>query len=307
MTADAFFKELKRIILTHPKPPSYIEKSENCEYCNHVYYSKNLIYCFDSLNCTDSLYLYDSYMCANSIDCDYGVEGQLCYECSDPFKCFNCDYLENCTFMRDSGYCYNCNNCQNVFGCVDLNNKSFCLFNRQLEEGEYREQVKKYQSCPPEKILQIVGDLKKRFPWTQTNEGNNSNTAYGNYMFYNKNCYFLFDASHNEDCAYLFDSFYTKNCLDAAYSGKGNELCYEVVDVDTSYNCDFMIYNDYCQDSSFCINSTGLKNCLGCVGLSQKQYCILNRQFTKEEYEQISTQIKQELKEKNLGWNDLIF
>ena len=41
MTAEAFFKELKRLINSQPKNPSHILNSENCEYGDQIYYSKN--------------------------------------------------------------------------------------------------------------------------------------------------------------------------------------------------------------------------------------------------------------------------
>ncbi len=307
MSANAFFQELNRLILSQPRPPLYIWKCENCEFSNHVYYSKNLLNSFDCTNCNDSTYLYDSYMSANCIDCDYAVESELCYESTDPFKCFNNAYLQDCARMRDSYYSYACANCHDVFGCVKLENKSFCIFNRQLTEEEYREKVKKFKELPPEKNLEMLDELKKRFPWTQTNAIGNENTTYGNFMWYNKNCYLVFDGAHNENSNYLYDSHYNKNCCDLTYSGQNNELCYESVDNDTLFNCDFMVYSDHSRDSAYCFNGTGLSNCLGCVGLERKQYCILNRQFTKEEYEVKSKQMLEELKKANLGWNELIF
>jgi hypothetical protein len=33
------------------------------------------------------------------------------------------------------------------------------------------------------------------------------------------------------------------------------------------------------------------KNCFGCVGLRNKEYCILNKQYTKEEYERLISNI----------------
>lgn len=307
MNANAFFQELKRLILSQPKPSLYLWKIENCEFSNHVYYSKNLLNSFDCTNCNDSIYLYDSYMSANCIDCDYAVESELCYESTDPFKCFNNAYLQDCERMRDSYFCYACTNCHDVFGCAKLENKSFCIFNRQFTEEEYREKVKKFLALPPEKNLEMLGELKKRFPWTQTNAISNENTTYGNFMWYNKNCYLVFDGAHNENSSYLYDSHYSKNCYDLTYSGKNNELCYESVDNDALFNSDYMVYSDHSRDSSYCFNCTGLANCLGCVGLERKQYCILNRQFTKEEYEVKSKQILEELKKANLGWNELIF
>jgi hypothetical protein len=37
----------------------------------------------------------------------------------------------------DSEYVINCNNCANCFGCIALENKSYCIFNKQYEPEEY--------------------------------------------------------------------------------------------------------------------------------------------------------------------------
>lgn len=306
MTADAFFKEFKRLVATQPKVPSHILNSEDCQYGDQIFYSKNLYTCFDCANCTDSLYLYDSYMCANCMDCDYSIESELCYECVDVYKSFNCEYLENCANMRDSSYCYICVDCHDVFGCSNLRNKSFCIFNRQFTEEEYKEKVKEFQALPAEKLLKMLEDLKQKYPWTQTNERNNENSPYGNYVYFNKNCYSCFDASRNQDCAYLYDSHRNTNSYDFTYSVEG-ELCYEAIDSGYLFNCDYLAYSAHCQESAYLFNCANVKNSLGCVGLTHKEYCILNRQLTKEEYEKLSTEIKLDLKNKNLGWADLMF
>lgn len=305
MTSETFFKELNRLIRSLPKSPSNVFNSESCEFGNNILYSKNLYYCFECANCTDSSYLFDCYMCANCIDCDYTVESELCYECVDAFKCFNCDYLENCAHMRDSSYSYSCVGCHDVFGCVSLTNKSFCIFNRQLTEEEYKQQVKKYKALPSEKILVMVEELKKRYPWTQTNEAHNENSEYGDYIYYNKNCYLCFDAAHDENCGYLYDSFYNKTCYDMTYGGQNVELSYQIVDSARIFNCNYVINSNNCQESSYLLNCFDVKNSLGCVGLSHKQYCILNRQFEKEEYEKVSKQIFDEFISKNVEWNDI--
>jgi len=48
---------------------------------------------------------------------------------------------------------------------------------------------------------------------------------------------------------------------------------------------------EYCHN---CFNSS---NCFGCVGLKKKQYCILNKQYTKEEYEELVPKIKKHMSE----------
>lgn len=307
MTGEAFIQELKKLLTTFPKPPLHIESSENCQFSNMIWSSKNVSYCFDCAQCTDCIYLYDSFLTANCVDCDYAVESELCYESVDPFKAFNCNYVNYCSNTQDASFCDNCWNCHDLFGCVNLVNKSFCIFNRQLTEEEYKEKVKAYKTWPAEKVLAVVEDLKTRFPLTQTIGAHNTNSDYGNYVHYNKNCFLCFDAAHNENCAYLYDSFTSKMSFDMTYGGKNVELGYEIIDCPQLFNCSFMVYCKNCADSAYLFNCFGVKNSLGCVGLRYKEYCILNRQLRKEEYEKVSKQILQDLTVENIGWNGLYY
>jgi len=306
MTADTFFKELNKLLTRYPKALPNIANSENSDYGEHLAYCKNMYIAFDCANSTDSMYVYDSFIAKNCVDCDYAVESELCYEGVDPIKSYNSDYLEYSVNMRDSAYAANCVNCHDVFGCVNLQNKSFCIFNRQLSEEEYRQKVTEYKKWPPEKVLAMVEELKKRYPVTQTHETHNQNSAYGNYSDFNKNCYMCFDGSHSENSGYLYDSHHNISCYDAA-SSYHNELSYENTDGTKVYNSAYTVLSNNVQDSSYTFNCSNVKNCIGCVSLSNKQYCILNRQFTKEEYETVSKQILEVLKEKNAGWENIKF
>jgi len=305
MNTKTFFSELQRLIDNFPQTTPDIFNSEDCDYTDKIYYCKNLSFSFDDANCEESSFLYDSYLSNNCLDCDYSVESELCYECVDVFRCFNGNYLENCSKVRDSWYSYNCVNCANVFGCANLQNKSFCIFNRQFSEEEYKERLSKYASLPADKILKILSDLKGTYPLTQTIEGNNENSSYGNYVFYDKNCYLCFDAAHDENCAYLYDSFYNKFCLDMTYGSQNNELSYEIVDSSRMFNCNFAVRSNNCSDCSYIFNCSNIKDCLGCVSLSNSQYCILNRQVTKDQYETLKAQIFYDINEEKIGWDRL--
>ncbi len=306
MTTNGFFQELQRLILSLPKPPAKIYNSDNCSFVDYIYNSKNLFYSFDCATCSDSTYIYDSYMCVNSLDCDYAVESELCYECVDLYKAFNCDFVEYCDNIRDSSFSYNCSNCHDVFGCVNLKNKSFCIFNRQLSEEEYREKLQRFKKLPPQQILQMVEELKKRFPLTQTIGSQNENTTYGNYINFDKDCYLCFDAAHDENCGYLYDSFYNIKCYDMTYASQNSQVSYEIVDSGQLFNCNFTVDSENCGDSFYLFHCNNVKNSLGCVGLKNQEYCILNRQFTPEQFAQLKNQILQELNSKNMGWNNLV-
>jgi hypothetical protein len=307
MTTQAFFKELQRLIDFFPKKPTFVMFSENTDLANQTFYTKNSSYIFDSSRCSDCLYAYDSSMCSNCMDCDYAVESQLCYESVDPIRCFNCSFVQNSLDLNDCDFCSKCKNSHDLFGCHKLDNQSFCIFNRKLAEQDYREKVKKYKTWSAEKVLNILDEIVKRFPKSQTQENNNENSSYGDYFFFNKNCYMMFDASYNENCCYLYDSFHNKMSMDATYSSRDNELSYQIIDSARLFNCSYSVFGNSCQDSSYLFDCFGLKNCLGCVKMDYKEYCILNRQLTKEEYERLSKQILAEINNQKMEWGNLAF
>lgn len=306
MTAQSFFNELNRLIKSTPKPESQVFTSINCKNCDVVSLSKNLTYCFDTHRSSDSVYLFDCFLNVDCVDGDYNVECEGCYDSVDCFKCFNSTYLQYCVRSNNCHYSAYLVNCNDVFGCTHLSNKSFCLFNRQLTEQQYREEVKKYMSAPPEKILKIVDELVNRYPRTQSAGEFNTNSPFGNYVYHCKNCYMCFDSSNSEDCYYGYDTHYCKNCIDATYAGQMVNNSYQIVDAQHSNNCNYIVESNNCQDSSYIFNCKGLKNCFGCVGLQYKQYCILNRQLTPEQYKTVTKQLQDELKSTALDWSNLI-
>jgi len=85
-----------------------------------------------------------------------------------------------------------------------------------------------------------------------------------------------------------------RDCYDISAWGDGSELSYEYSSCGTGvYNSKFITdcwpnirnveYSLHCNSSS---------DLFGCAGLKKKQYCILNKQYTKEEYEKLVPKIK---------------
>ena len=84
--------------------------------------------------------------CANStycVDCFFAVKSQYCYDCLQVNNCFNLYHSENCNNCSNSSYLYNCTNCHDCFNCSNLENKSFCIDNKQYTEQEYHNISKK--------------------------------------------------------------------------------------------------------------------------------------------------------------------
>ncbi|MBI4653012.1 hypothetical protein HY750_02055, partial [Candidatus Kuenenbacteria bacterium] len=91
----------------------------------------------------------------------------------------------------------------------------------------------------------------------------------------------------------IFGIIDAKDCMDYFYWGRSCELIYETSNC--GYNCSKMFFNNEsfssCTELQYCDNCISCQYLFGCIGLRHKQYCILNKQYTKEEYEKLVPKI----------------
>ncbi|MCX6722234.1 MAG: hypothetical protein NTY04_03545 [Candidatus Staskawiczbacteria bacterium] len=99
----------------------------------------------------------------------------------------------------------------------------------------------------------------------------------------NKNCYFLFGADFNENSLYSTYIFNSKECVDTYWVTK-SEFNYETVDCISCSKLQYGRYCEECYNSAFLFNCRNCHDCFGCVNLKNGAYCIFNKQYTKEEY-----------------------
>jgi hypothetical protein len=123
----------------------------------------------------------------------------------------------------------------------------------------------------------------------------------GDYISNSKNVTKSFFITEAEDCKYCGVVYLdVKDSYDYTSWGDGVSLIYDSFgvghrsnNIQFSYNAweslSEVLYSTYCFSSS---------NLFGCAGLSKKQYCILNKQYTKEEYESLLEKIKKHMNEK---------
>ena len=126
----------------------------------------------------------------------------------------------------------------------------------------------------------------------------NLNSEYVNTCSYVKNCYLCFNSDFDEDCAYSDYLEKSRRCFDLDY-GLQNELCYDSTNLFKCYRVQYSANVDESIDVLFSRDLKNCSNCLGCINLRNKQYCIFNEQKTKEEY-------FEELKKYDLKSRDVI-
>jgi len=109
--------------------------ASNGEYLNHVDNMKN---CYFAKNNAQN-----QYWCAltysggnNNAFCFAVFNSSDCYM-GAPFECQNCLFCLETRWSTGLEYCIDCLHCENCFGCVGLQHKKFCIFNKQYSEEEY--------------------------------------------------------------------------------------------------------------------------------------------------------------------------
>jgi CxxC-x17-CxxC domain-containing protein len=208
-------------------------------------------------------------------------------------------YSQECNDCLNSAFLLNCKNCTDCFGCVNLRNKNYCIFNEQFTKEDYKNQIEKLWP----KTRSEVDAMKKKMAEFSAKQivpalvENHSTNVSGNWLDECKNVETGFNCQKVEDGKYLFAIIEAKDVMDYTYWGKNSELIYECSSI--GYQCSSVYFSNECWDqlirAQYCVNCHSSSDLFGCVGLRKKQYCILNKQYTKEEYEKLVSQIKDQM------------
>lgn len=100
-----------------------------------------------------------------------------------------------------------------------------------------------------------------------------------------KNCYYVFGGLHPENVLYANWPVSTKDSIDILVSWEC-ERCYEVVEADHCFACQFIYFSKHCMESRFLYDCQNCDHCFGCINLRNKKYYFFNQPLTKEEYEE---------------------
>ena len=290
-----FIEEFTKLLIEKPRYNVKQVNSENSEYADTAVKSKNCYYSFCVFYCEDVYYARYSRKCTSCSDITFCTECQWCLSCTDCVGCYMTDYSQNCSNCTECQYCTDCYTCENCFGCVGLHRKNYYIFNKKYTKEEYEKYLQN-ADLKKKAIQEIIeGKLKEitKTPRLGIHQVN-TESCIGDNLSNSKNCYQCYDAFNCEDCLYNIECNGNTDSVDLTVCFEA-EQCYSCTQAPINYNSNFLLHTDLCSDSEFCAYSKSLKHCFGCVYLAQKEYCILNKQYTKEEYFIEVAKIKQQL------------
>ena len=268
--------------------------SVDCEFANYTRNAKNAYLAY-GISTGENIYYsnivdwskdaFDSLMSKNS---------ELLYEGFGSDRCYKSQFVVNSRDCTDSYYLYDCVNCQNCFMSANLRNKQFVFRDRGLSKNSYFAELTKVELGSARERTGLSDDFKDLMMRSIHKYADISKAlnCTGNYILNCKNVRNSFDAYDMEDSSWAVRVLKAKDVHRVFSCGEGSELVYEGIQGGKgTSNLKFFASADVLRESQYTDWCSSSHNLLGCVGLRNKSYCILNKQYTKEEYEELVPRI----------------
>ncbi len=298
----SFFEQFKDLFHTVPLPSHFMTNMVDCTYCTNANDCKNCYLVRGASFTEDSAYLiwdqaskdsFDSHM-TNRCEKGYGnVNVAASYKTLFSVDC------ENCVDVSLSQDCVGCTRC---FGCVGLRNKSFMIFNEQYTKEEYEEKMGGFNlgsSRALEELTQKAHTFWKTAPQKYIHGLKNVDVS-GDYIYESKNTHHSFRVRGVEDSKFIQNILTgpVRDCYDFSNYGDNAELMYECMGSGSgASNVKFTtIAWPNVKNLTYCFSCNVSSDLFGCVGLRSKQYCILNKQYPKDEYDILVPKIIEHMK-----------
>ena len=287
-----FFEQWAELFRDVPQIAMNNQQSENCEYTNQSQRNKDcyMVFCSDySRDCMYGMWLQH---CENCVDNQCLEKSELCYEIANSMNCYRCtssQNIENCSSVHFSKNCIGCRNC---FGCINLRNKEYMFLNEQCSKEEYRKKLEALRLdtySGREKASELTAPHLKQIVHKYY-VGSNTEEFSGDYVVRVKNAMNCFNCRDAENLKHSQDAWHLHNCQDMTEVVE-NDYCYFVEGTGTSSHSLFCKKACDLSNSIYCSHCHFSKNLFGCIGMKHAQYCILNKQYTEEEYEELAGKI----------------
>ncbi len=276
---------------------------QNSDYCNQVGNLKDCYLVYNSDFSERCMYSKGVNRCFDCLDCFKVYDSEGLYECTNCNTCTFSSYLSDSQNCTECHYGSNLIGCQHCFGCVNLRNQQFTFFNERCTPEQYHSRAQEIrQAFGPEAVLKSYQDFKEQHFAKWMRERNTENCT-GDYIVNCKNCVDCYDCEDLEKSNYCCDlkkgNDISHSNYDCSFFGMGVIECYECVTV--GYNANRALFSmDAWGGSEIayslnCVN--GCSDVFACVNLRKASYCILNQQYTKDDYFTLKAKIIQHLKE----------
>ncbi|MBI2889091.1 MAG: hypothetical protein HYY10_04170 [Candidatus Liptonbacteria bacterium] len=288
----SFFEQWHALFADVPQRNLYVTNSTNSPYGGNMLRDSTRIYLsYSLLSSEDVFYSKDIDKSRSVFDSFDLVESENVFQGVLGYKNYNCDFIYFSRSCMDSRYLYDCVNCRNCFMCTNLRNKEFCIRNKPYAKEEYQKEISGIDfgsyttsSALYGEFLELTKNALHKYATIL-----NCSHCTGNDLINSKNARACFSSHDIENVKFAFRILTTRDSMDLTYLGLNAELLYECQGTGSAHSS-FVRFNvhgfdGHNHDLQYTANCGFSSHLFGCVGIRNKQYCILNRQYSKEEYE----------------------
>jgi hypothetical protein len=171
-----------------------------------------------------------------------------------------------------------------------------CWFNEQLTAAEYDKRLSEFEGFSATEKARVLEDfysVRRNAAHLGIHQFRCENSI-GQHLSECADCYQCYESFALEDCIYNIECNGNKNSIDLTVCFETEDSCC-CIQSPLNKSCSFLMHTDYCGYSEFCAYSKNLVDCFGCVYLANKRYHILNKPYSKEDYEKQVAEIKRQL------------
>ncbi len=301
----SFFEQWGNLKKLVPMPGKSISRiMDNSDYSDNCSGLKNCYLCFNAGDAEDCSYTVDMWDSKDCIDC-FGISDcENCYELLDARNCYSVHFSFDIRDCRDSLFLYDCEGCKNCYGCFGLRNQQYFIYNQSFTEIEYKKEIEKIYalSLSRQKMNYQTFLRENWYPWYISKNTGSENVSHASRVFDSRNVSHSTIINDSENIRYSWRLRDTRMALDCHNWWDRLDRAYESLVIgeatsDIYFSTSIWANTARIFYSVYCIGN--VRDCFGCVGLRESEYCILNKQYTKEEYENLVPKIIAHMKQTN--------
>ena len=287
----SFFEQFKRLQQVAPRWDRTNHQAENSEWSLNNAFAKNTYLLRGCENVENGFYSQKVYHSSYFSDVENSESLELCYEILNSKNLYQVQNAQESKDVSFSVDVFNVQSSKYCLCCVGLRNKSYHVLNKKVTPDEFSSILVKYKKDKGfrEMTFSKYKQLKKSTPRRNLAVENCENCL-GDELSFSKNVQQSYSIRNSEDIKFCESGANTKSTYDS-YGPDQQELSYETSSNYQLYNCRFIFNSTTLSNCDYCETSSKLKDCFGCVGLRNVQYCILNKQYSKEEYFELKAKI----------------
>jgi len=303
----SFFEQLQELQKNVPFMALIVEYPSmvNSEYTNHAGHLKDCYFVFNSDRNENCAYLNQSNYSKDCME-GFNVQGcELSYENISIEKCSGVYFSEDIKASTGIFFSKDLSGCGDCFGCVNLRNKHYYIFNKPYSPEEYKKKMAEYNLGSFQSVTKLREEARafwQTFP-VKYMHGSSNNNVSGDYIYNSKNVKEGYIVLNGEDLKFSqwINLPPTKDCYDYTEWGDGAQNIYECITVGQGVNTVKMssaVWMANSMNVEYSLYVIASSNMFGCVGMRKKQYYILNKQYSKEDFEKIKREIIEQMDEK---------